>query len=155
VTPGAAAVAASLDGVAARCIEVLGTPPALDRPLVVECRTPNNMATGELPWSVAKRITTPGTETVLLDGPFDATALAARAAGRALVAVVRDPVRYPWQYALLDLAARHGAAVVVDVGWPADLPASVPAIRTRGIAPGLLDAAVGALAAQAVTGSTR
>jgi beta-N-acetylhexosaminidase len=57
------------------------------------------------------------------------------------VAVVRDPVRYPWQGRLIERAD-----VVVDVGWPAELPRDIPLVRTRGVAPGLLAAAADVLA---------
>jgi len=55
---------------------------------------------------------------------------------------VRDPHRHAWQQALLS----HPAKVIVDVGWPAELPTGVPVLRTRGVAPGLLTAAADALA---------
>ena len=129
-----------------RCLETTGRLPSLDRPLVVECRTPNNMATGELPWSVAERARAalPGSDVLIVDGPVSTDDVLARASGRSLVVVVRDPVRHTWQQAVIDAAAAHSNAVVVDVGWPAELPA-VPVIRTRGIAPDLLAAAVAVL----------
>jgi beta-N-acetylhexosaminidase len=130
-----------------RCIEITAAVPALDRPLVVECHPPNNMATGELPWSVASRVRAllPRSDSVIVTGPITADELRASAAGRGMIAVVRDPIRYPWQRTVIEVAAMHGNAVIVDVGWPADLP-DVPVVRTRGIAPGLLDAAVSVLA---------
>lgn len=141
---------AVLSGVAARCVEVGGALPVLDRPLVLECRSPNGMATGDLPWSLAERIAarTPGTDVQLVRGQVDAEQLRSRAEGRALVAVIRDPGRNPWQYDVVDAAVRHAAAgqavVLVDLGWPAELSgpaAELPLVRTRGIAPGLLGAA--------------
>jgi beta-N-acetylhexosaminidase len=76
----------------------------------------------------------------------DVQAVVELARGRSLVAVVRDPMRHEWQAALLAAAVAHPAAVIVDVGWPVELPAELPAIRTRGVAPGLLAAAADALA---------
>ena len=124
-------------------VEVIGELPVLERPLVVECRTPNNMATGVLPWSVAERIAAavPGTDVLLTEGGVPDVS----ATGRTVVGVIRDPIRYPWQRPLIERAD-----VVVDVGWPADLPPSKPAVRTRGIAPVLLDAAVSILTAVGV-----
>jgi beta-N-acetylhexosaminidase len=61
------------------------------------------------------------------------------------VVVVRDPIRHAWQRDVIAVAATHGDAVIVDIGWPADLPPDVPAVRTRGIAPALLAAAAAAL----------
>ena len=70
------------------------------------------------------------------------------AAARGLVCVIRDPSRNPWPRRVIELATEHAAAgepaVLVDVGWPAELAGSaadLPIIRTRGIAPGLLAAA--------------
>jgi beta-N-acetylhexosaminidase len=132
-----------LTRVAARCLEVVGTLPHLERPVVIESRPPAGMASGELPWSLAQALsaTIADVDGVSVDGP-DAVAAAVRGAGgRAIVAVVRDPERHPWQAELLKYAT-----VVVDVGWPVELPNGVPAVRTRGIAPGLLEAAAEVLA---------
>ncbi len=129
-------VAPAMDGVAARCVEVRGVLPRLDDPLVVECRSPNGVATGELPWSLAELITG---DTISVDGPISADAILSRAGSRPLIVVVRDPGRHPWQRDVLDAAVRHHDSVIVDVGWPADgLPPGIPLVRTRGIAPGLL-----------------
>ena len=127
-----------LEEIAARCVEVRGQFPRLDRPLVVEAHPPGGMASGELPWSLAEPLTqrVPGTEAI------QATARVDVPTGRDLVVVVRDPQRHEWQRALLELPAR----VIVDVGWPAELPEGVPHVRTRGIAPALLAAAADALA---------
>jgi beta-N-acetylhexosaminidase len=142
-SPGVAAFETPPD-TAARCVEVRGPLPVLHDPLVVEARTPNGVATGELAWSLAEHI---GGETIAVDGPISADAILTRSAGRSLVVVVRDPRRHPWQQSLLDAAVRHHDSVIVDVGWPAEgLPAGIPLVRTRGIAPGLLAAAAGLLA---------
>jgi beta-N-acetylhexosaminidase len=142
-TPGQALTVDLPDGLAARCIEVDGRLPALQRPLVVEARPPANMASGELPWSLAEPLSARinGVEFLCVheETPVDAD-------GRSLVVVVRDPHRHLWQHALIEQAAAHPSAAVVDVGWPADLPAELPVVRTRGVAPGLLAAAASALA---------
>jgi beta-N-acetylhexosaminidase len=133
--------------VAGRCIEVIGQLPRLDRPLVVEARPPAGMASGELPWSLAEplRDRIPDVQLMTVCGQDDPAHLSIDRAS-VVVVVVRDPQRHTWQRALLAAAAEHRNAVVVDVGWPTDLPAGMPAIRTRGIAPGLLAAAADALA---------
>jgi beta-N-acetylhexosaminidase len=136
------------DELGARCLELVGELPRLQRPLVVECRPPDGIASGALPWSfgalVAERI--PGTEVRTVDR----AGAPPESGDRPLVLVVRDPQRSPWQQDLLAGAARHRCAVVVDVGWPAPPPAGVPLIRTRGVAPGLLAAAADLLAGRAV-----
>jgi hypothetical protein len=74
----------------------------------------------------------------------DAQAAAAAirdAGGRQVVAVLRDPARHPWQ-----LPLAKAAAVIVDVGWPVELGVEVAVVRTRGVAPGLLDGAARILA---------
>jgi beta-N-acetylhexosaminidase len=131
--------------VAPRCLEVRGTLPPMERPLVVEARPPANMASGELPWSLAEPLAerVRGVDAIAALGPVE---LDAR--DRTLVLVVRDPARHAWQRDLLHAAAEHPRAVVVDVGWPTDLPAGVPLVRTRGVAPGLLRAAAATLAAR-------
>jgi beta-N-acetylhexosaminidase len=137
----------------ARCLEVVGRLPRLVRPLVVECRPAANMASGELPWSLLPALATrlPDVTGVSVSSAADVAALRRDTLhpaphqgqdqhGRDVVAVVRDPIRHTWQLDLL----RH-ATVVVDVGWPVTLPGEVPVIRTRGVAPGLLDAAAATL----------
>lgn len=133
--------------VARRCLEAHGALPELHRPLVVECRSPNGIATGELPWSLGSAVAArePGTETLIVDGPLDADSI--RAEGRTLVVVVRDPHRHPWQRPVLDAAVRHPDSVIIDAGWFAeDLPPR-PLVRTRGVAPGRFAAAADLLAA--------
>jgi beta-N-acetylhexosaminidase len=150
--PAAAARAGAgpLDDVALarRCLEVLGTLPHLHRPLVAEARPPAGMASGELPWSLAEPLARrmPEVSARGVRSVADVQAVVELARGRSLVAVVRDPMRHEWQAALLAAAVAHPAAVMVDVGWPVELPAELPAIRTRGVAPGLLAAAADTLA---------
>lgn len=127
----------------ARCLEVLGSLPRLDAPLVVECRPPANMASGELPWSLAEPLARRlrGVDHVDVHAAAEAASIAERSADRGLVVVVRDPARHEWQRELLEIATAHPRAVVVDVGWPTEHTAGSAAIRTRGIAPPLLAAA--------------
>ena len=130
-----------------RCIEVTGRLPQMSAPLVVECRPPGGMASGELPWSLAGPLAdlVPGSEALDVRGRVHPAALLEQARGRTLVAVVRDPDRHDWQRTVLDVAAAHESAVVVDVGWPSIVPSS-PLLRTRGISPQLLAAAARILA---------
>jgi beta-N-acetylhexosaminidase len=146
--PAAASEAPALDGIAARCLEVVGILPELTRPLVVEARPPGGMASGELPWSLAEPLAARvgGVQTWPVRDRQAAAEVESRAAGRSLVVVVRDPIRHLWQAELVAAARRHPAAVVVDVGWPTDLGGGLAIVRTRGVAPGLLAAAADRLA---------
>ncbi|HST47233.1 glycoside hydrolase family 3 N-terminal domain-containing protein [Jatrophihabitans sp.] len=139
------------DGIESGCLEVLGTLPALHRPLVVECRTRPGVASGELPWSLIDELAglLDGVDGLRVDRPVDGGELLRLAEGRSLVLLVRDPDREPWQRQLLEVAARHPDAVLVDAGWPTPAPPGLPVLRTRGIAPGLLRAAAAALAGRA------
>jgi beta-N-acetylhexosaminidase len=150
--PRRGADAEVLAAVAGRCVELCGSLPELRSPLVVECRPPGGMASGELPWSLADPLAAlvPGTEALAVTADSTATAdsarqVAQRSRGRDLVVVVRDPARHAWQAAILDAARAHGESVVVDVGWPT-VSFDGPSVRTRGIAPGLLRAAAHVLA---------
>lgn len=120
-----------VEDMAPRCLEVRRQLPALSRPLVVECRAPGGVASGNLPWSVGEPLAEllPGTEIVQTTEAIEFPA------GRDVVLVARDPQRQRWQLPMID-----AATVVVDVGWPAEIEA-VPVVRTRGVAPALLRAA--------------
>ena len=124
------------DALAARSLEVNGPLPQLHRPLVVECRAPGGMASGELPWSVGTQLAKllAGTDTVCTTQAIDLSA------ERDVVLVVRDPQRATWQLPMIEQAT-----VVVDCGWPAAID-GVPVVRTRGVAPSLLRAAAHTLA---------
>jgi beta-N-acetylhexosaminidase len=141
--PGDAATDRQLAEIAARCLEMIGALPHLERPLVIEARPPDGMASGALPWSLVPSL---GSRIAGVDGVsvHDAQAAAAAirdAGGRQVVAVLRDPARHPWQ-----LPLAKAAAVIVDVGWPVELGVEVAVVRTRGVAPGLLDGAARILA---------
>jgi len=147
-SPGKDVVPPVVDGIAARCVEVVGELPPLTSPLVVEARPPGGMASGDLPWSLARPLAAriAGVEERAVEDGMQAAEIAAHASGRSLVVVVRDPHRHQWQRALVDVARAHASAVIVDVGWPADLPPGVAIVRTRGVAPGLLQAAADRIA---------
>ncbi len=147
--------AAVVNAAARRAVDVVGTLPGLAGALVVECRTPNGMATGELPWSLAQPLVQrlPDAAVIEVTGPLDVDQLlpaATDGSPRPVVLIVRDPMRHPWQCELLRAVSGRRGAVVVDVGWPADLglDRSTPVVRTRGVAPGLLEAACRLLAPQ-------
>lgn len=129
----------------ARCVELLGPAPRLTGPVVLECRTRNGVATGELDWSLARALGEfgpAGRLEVVTDQPQADAALSRLGADEPIVLVIRDPQRFGWQRPLIEQAVRRPGSVVVDVGWPepADglVAAGVSVVRTRGIAPGLL-----------------
>jgi beta-N-acetylhexosaminidase len=125
---------------AGRSLEVVGVLPSLRRPLIVECRPPGGMASGELPWSLELS----GAEVVRVFGGGEPLPDLGE---RSLVVLVRDPHRHPWQQPYVGLALNRPGSVIVDAGWRADLGQDIAIIRTRGIAPGLL-AGVAELLAQ-------
>jgi beta-N-acetylhexosaminidase len=108
------------------------------------------MASGELPWSLIDELTglLDGVEGLRIDAAMASDELLRRADGRSLVVLVRDPDRETWQQQLIEVAARHPGAVLVDAGWPMPVPPGLPVLRTRGIAPGLLRAAATVLAGE-------
>jgi beta-N-acetylhexosaminidase len=145
-TPGAP-VEFDPGSVAEGCIEVVGALPPLRAPVVVECRPPGGMASGELPWSLGRPLAelVAGTECVAVASAEDVAAVRVPP-DRSIVLVVRDPHRHDWQADAIGRFTGPTTTVVVDVGWPAQTPADVPTIRTRGVAPALLAAAARVLA---------
>ena len=91
---------------------------------VVELEVSPTIAAGAVPWGVAAPLvaldpTTSGER--LGDEPVDQAL--ARAQGRPLVVVVRDPHRHPTAFRqLCSLVAARPDAVVVDMGWPVPDP---------------------------------
>ncbi|MFD5732432.1 glycoside hydrolase family 3 protein [Streptomyces sioyaensis] len=119
----------------------------LTTPACVAAFTPlANIAVGdETPWGVAAELTRllPGTGTLTCTAETAAAAgtpalvdgLLTAAAGRRLVAVVRDVHRHPWMAEALDalLAARPDTAVV-DMGVPQSPPRGALHLATHGAA---------------------
>jgi beta-N-acetylhexosaminidase len=115
---------------AGRAVRVDGPlPPRIAGAHVVELDRPANIAAGPVPWGVAAHLaeldpTTTATRIAEGDDRAIDPALSA-ARHRPLVVVVRDPHRRPAQAAVLGaLLAARPDAVVVDMGWPSDLPAN-------------------------------
>lgn len=95
----------------------------LTRPPYVAALAPvANIAVGtETPWGVAAELgrLLPGTETGSFSGPDAGQTALEAAAGRRVVAVVRDEHRHPWMAAALDtLIAARPDTVVVEMGVP-------------------------------------
>ncbi|MFJ8632598.1 glycoside hydrolase family 3 protein [Streptomyces sp. NPDC093568] len=112
---------------------------ALTEPPFVAAFTPvANIAVGdETPWGVAAELARllPGTETGSYSGEDAGRAALTVAAGRRMVAVVRDEHRHPWMAAALDtLLAARPDTIVVEMGVPQASPRGALHIATYGAA---------------------
>jgi len=100
---------------------------------VVELRRAVMIAAGRVPWGLAGPLgeLDPTSSAERLDDRADVGAVLARAEGRPLVVVVRDPQCDADTADLLAaLVGVRPDAVVVDMGWPAD-PPLVPSLGAR------------------------
>lgn len=112
--------------------------PLTEAPYVAALTPVANIAVGdETPWGVAAELARllPGTETGSFTGEDAGSSALAAAAGRPLVAVVRDEHRHPWMTAALDtLLASRPDTVVVEMGVPQSAPRGALHIATHGAA---------------------
>ncbi|MER5395281.1 glycoside hydrolase family 3 protein [Streptomyces sp. NPDC002599] len=112
--------------------------PLTEAPFVAALTPVANIAVGdETPWGVAAELARllPGTETGSFTGEDAGSSALAAAAGRPLVAVVRDEHRHPWMAAALDtLLASRPDTVVVEMGVPQSAPRGALHIATHGAA---------------------
>jgi beta-N-acetylhexosaminidase len=110
---------------ARRALRVEGVlPPRLDGPHVVAVRRPPNIAAGHVPVSLGEPLQNldPNSSSEWLDpaATDQVPGVLARAEGRPLVIVVRDPQVLPGAPEVVgELLAARPDAVVVDMGWPA------------------------------------
>ncbi len=131
-----------------------GTAPApVTGPVYVATFNPApNIAVGdETPWGVGAELERllPGTETGSFTGAGAGDEALKAAAGRRVVAVVRDEHRHPWMGTALDtLLAAGPDTVVVEMGVPQSPPRGALHIATHGAA-----RVCGVAAAEAVAGS--
>jgi beta-N-acetylhexosaminidase len=121
---------------ARRAVRLSGPPPTLVRPLIIEVEPRENIAAGRFrwglgPWAPAesvRRVEADGGDAAGIPGPAaapDAAAILDAAAGRSLVAVVRDAHRDPTTRSLVSaLLAARPDMVLVEMGlplwWPPD-----------------------------------
>ncbi|MFD5519924.1 glycoside hydrolase family 3 protein [Streptomyces sp. NPDC127066] len=112
--------------------------PLTEAPYVAALTPVANIAVGdETPWGVAAELARllPGTETGSFTGEDAGSSALAAAAGRPLVAVVRDEHRHPWMTTALDtLLASRPDTVVVEMGVPQSAPRGALHIATHGAA---------------------
>ena len=124
---------------ARKALRVDGNVRVGDDVVVVQLIPQSSMASGVIPWGVAKPLAGRGARVTKFehrDGPIDLAPIVRAAGGRGLVLTVRNLHRHEWQQhaagALLD--ARPDA-VVVEMGLPACRPAGASAyIATSGAA---------------------
>jgi beta-N-acetylhexosaminidase len=112
--------------VARRALQVEGVLPALAGARLVRVDTPPSAAAGEVPWGIPGTVVdaaTPG----LVQRVEDA------AGGRPLVLQTREAHRHPQVVDLVTrLAGRAAGLLVVEWGWPGELPVAVPRVCTHG-----------------------
>ncbi|SDN69540.1 beta-N-acetylhexosaminidase [Streptomyces sp. cf386] len=130
-----------------------GSVTPLTEPPYVAAFTPvANIAVGdETPWGVAAELAhlLPGTETGSFTGEEAGREALEAAAGRRIVAVVRDEHRHPWMAAALDTLLRSRPdTIVVEMGVPQAKPRGALHITTHGAA-----RVCGRAAAEVITGA--
>jgi beta-N-acetylhexosaminidase len=123
---------------ARRAVQVVGNPPPLRRPLVVQLVPPSNIAVGSVPWGLgpwlpAESIRQVSTATPPSDFGSVAARLLAEATGRSLVIIVRDAHRFPADTALVtELLAGRPDAIVVEMGLPVWRPPAATYVASYG-----------------------
>ncbi|MFI2506246.1 glycoside hydrolase family 3 protein [Streptomyces sp. NPDC018972] len=115
-----------------------GPAPATGPVYVATFNPAPNIAVGdETPWGVGAELERllPGTTTGHFTGPDAGEQALRAAAGRRVVAVVRDEHRHPWMRTALDtLLAADPSTVVVEMGVPQSAPRGAAHIATHGAA---------------------
>lgn len=126
---------------ARRALKVTGAEgftPLTEAPYVAAFTPVANIAVGdETPWGVAAELARllPGTETGGYSGEEAGLEALQAAAGRRMVAVVRDEHRHPWMATALDTLLRSRPdTVVVEMGVPQAKPRGALYIATYGAA---------------------
>jgi beta-N-acetylhexosaminidase len=141
VRSGGAARAEGADGIgllaARRALRITGQAAAVTRPLVIEITPLGNIAVGSVPWGLAPWLPA-GSVIQVPSGAGESAAAEVRsalghAAGRSVVAVVRDAHRDPGAQELISgLLAERPDAVVVEMGLPIWQPPARTYLATYG-----------------------
>jgi beta-N-acetylhexosaminidase len=122
---------------ARRALRITGQPAAVTRPLVIEITALGNIAVGSVPWGLAPWLPE-GSVIQVPSGAGERAAaevrdVLAHAAGRSVVAVVRDAHRDPGARELITkLLAERPDAVVVEMGLPLWQPPARTYLATYG-----------------------
>src|SRR6185312_1858397 len=138
--PSAGTVPGNGDGIgltaARRALRVSGTPGALTDPLVIEVAPPGNMAVGVVPWGLAPWLPAGSVIQVPAGGERAdrrVTQALGRAAGRSVIAVIRDAHRDPGAQAVITrLLAARPDTIVVEMGLPLWRPPARAYLATYG-----------------------
>ena len=127
VRDGAGLDGVGLDGVglvaARRAVRMSGPQSALSRPLIIEVEPRENIAAGQFGWGLGPWVPAGSVRRVnvaaALDAALDAAGIVKAAAGRSLVAVVRDAHRDPNTRSLVSaLLEARPDTVLVEMGLP-------------------------------------
>ena len=121
---------------ARRALRVSGSPGTLTDPLVIEVAPPGNIAAGEVPWGLGPWLPARSVVQVPAGGAQAGRRLSAAlagAAGRSVIAVIRDAHRDPGAQELITgLLARRPDTIVVEMGLPVWHPAARAYLITYG-----------------------
>jgi beta-N-acetylhexosaminidase len=121
---------------ARRALRVSGTPGPLTDPLVIEVAPPGNIAVGIVPWGLAPWLPAGSVIQVPAGGKQADRRVAealGQAAGRSVIAVIRDAHRDPGAQAVITrLVAARPDTIVVEMGLPLWRPPARAYLATYG-----------------------
>jgi beta-N-acetylhexosaminidase len=121
---------------ARRALRISGSPGPVTDPLVIEVAPPGNVAVGTVPWGLAPWLPAGSVVQVPAGGARaerQVSQALARAAGRTVIAVVRDAHRDPGAQAVITgLLAHRPDTIVVEMGLPVWRPPARAYLATYG-----------------------
>jgi beta-N-acetylhexosaminidase len=121
---------------ARRALRVTGTPGAVTDPVVIEVAPPGNIAVGIVPWGLEPWLPAGSVVRLPADGAQAERRLSQalrQAAGRTVIAVIRDAHRDPGAQAVITrLLAARPDTIVLEMGLPLWRPAARTYLATYG-----------------------
>ena len=121
---------------ARRALRVTGSPGTVTHPVVIEVAPPGNVAVGVVPWGLEPWLPAGSVIRVPAGGARAERQVAEalrRAAGRSVIAVVRDAHRAPGAQAVITrLLAERPDTIVLEMGLPVWRPAAQTYLATYG-----------------------